>query len=234
MTLEEILISGFSELGIPAAETQLSQLRTYYTLLDERSKVMNLTAIEGEEATGRLHFLDSAALLRYVALSGRKVADIGSGAGFPGLVTAVLAPDADITLIDSLQKRVVFQQEVCDALGLKNVTCLAGRAEEETALRGIFDVVTSRAVARMTMLCELCLPLVRVGGVFAAMKGPEPEEEVQEAARCIRTLGGGKPRIEKYTVPGTDAVHSVVLIPKTAPTPAKYPRRFAMIKKQPL
>lgn len=82
----------------------------------------------------------------------------------------------------------------------------------------------------MTMLCELCLPLVRVGGVFAAMKGPEPEEEVQEAARCIRTLGGGKPRIEKYTVPGTDAVHSVVIIPKIAPTPAKYPRRFAMIK----
>lgn len=234
MTLEEILISGFSELGIPAAEAQLSQLRTYYTLLDERSKVMNLTAIEGEEATGRLHFLDSAALLRYVALSGRKVADIGSGAGFPGLVAAVLAPDADITLIDSLQKRVVFQQEVCDALGLKNVICLAGRAEEETALRGSFDVITSRAVARMTMLCELCLPLVRVGGVFAAMKGPEPEEEVQEAARCIRTLGGGKPRIEKYTVPGTNAVHSVVLIPKTAPTPAKYPRRFAMIKKQPL
>ena len=86
----------------------------------------------------------------------------------------------------------------------------------------------------MTMLCELCLPLVRVGGVFAAMKGPEPEEEVQEAARCIRTLGGGRPRIEKYAVPGTDAVHSVVIIPKTAPTPAKYPRRFAMIKKQPL
>ena len=167
-------------------------------------------------------------------LSGKTAADIGSGAGFPGLVAAILAPDADITLIDSLQKRVTFQQEVCDTVGLGNVTCLAGRAEEESALRESFEVVTSRAVARMTMLCELCLPLVRVGGVFAAMKGPEPEEEVQEAARCIRTLGGGKPRIEKYTVPGTDAVHSVVIIPKTSPTPAKYPRRFAMIKKQPL
>ena len=130
---------------------------------------------------------------------------------------------------------MTFQQEVCDTVGLGNVTCLAGRAEEESALRESFEVVTSRAVARMTTLCELCLPLVRVGGVFAAMKGPEPEEEVQEAARCIRTLGGGKPRIEKYTVPGTDAVHSVVIIPKTAPTPAKYPRRFAMYrKKQPL
>ncbi len=234
MTMEEILTSGLAELGVPATAAQLSQLRAYYTLLDERSKVMNLTAIEGEEATARLHFLDSAALLRYVRLSGKTAADIGSGAGFPGLVAAILAPDADITLIDSLQKRVTFQQEVCDTVGLGNVTCLAGRAEEESALRESFEVVTSRAVARMTMLCELCLPLVHVGGVFAAMKGPEPEEEVQEAARCIRTLGGGKPRIEKYTVPGTDAVHSVVIIPKTAPTPAKHPRRFAMIKKQPL
>ena len=234
MTMEEILTSGLAELGVPATAAQLSQLRAYYTLLDERSKVMNLTAIEGEEATARLHFLDSAALLRYVRLSGKTAADIGSGAGFPGLVAAILAPDADITLIDSLQKRVTFQQEVCDTVGLGNVTCLAGRAEEESALRESFEVVTSRAVARMTMLCELCLPLVHVGGVFAAMKGPEPEEEVQEAARCIRTLGGGKPRIEKYTVPGTDAVHSVVIIPKTAPTPAKYPRRFTMIKKQPL
>lgn len=234
MTMEEILTSGLAELGVPATAAQLSQLRAYYTLLDERSKVMNLTAIEGEEATARLHFLDSAALLRYVRLSGKTAADIGSGAGFPGLVAAILAPDADITLIDSLQKRVTFQQEVCDTVGLGNVTCLAGRAEEESALRESFEVVTSRAVARMTMLCELCLPLVHVGGVFAAMKGPEPEEEVQEAARCIRTLGGGKPRIEKYTVPGTDAVHSVVIIPKTASTPAKYPRRFAMIKKQPL
>ena len=234
MTLEEILTLGLAELGVAASAEQIAQLRTYYTVLDERSKVMNLTAIEGEEDTARLHFLDSAALLKYVKLSGRTAADIGSGAGFPGLVAAVLCPDARLTLIDSLQKRVAFQQEVCAALGLGNVTCLAGRAEEETELREKFDVVTSRAVARLSMLCELCLPLVRVGGVFAAMKGPEPEEEVQEAARCIRTLGGGKARIEKYTVPGTDAVHSIVIIPKTAPTPAKYPRRFAMIKKQPL
>lgn len=234
MTMEEILVSGLAELSVPATADQLAQLRQYYTLLAERSKVMNLTAIEGEEATARLHFLDSAALLKFVRLNGKTAADIGSGAGFPGLVAAILAPEAKLTLIDSLQKRVAFQQEVCGTAGIANVTCLAGRAEEETTLRESFDVVTSRAVARMTMLCELCLPLVRVGGVFAAMKGPEPEEEIAEAARCIRTLGGGKVRIEKYTVPGTDAVHSVVLVPKIAPTPAKYPRRFAMIKKQPL
>ena len=227
--METHLRKGLAELGL--GDDAAPSLLRFGELLLEKNKVMNLTAIEGEEATARLHFLDSAALLRYVRLSGKTAADIGSGAGFPGLVAAILAPDVDITLIDSLQKRVTFQQEVCDTVGLGNVTCLAGRAEEESALRESFEVVTSRAVARMTMLCELCLPL---GGVFAAMKGPEPEEEVQEAARCIRTLGGGKPRIEKYTVPGTDAVHSVVIIPKNAPTPAKYPRRFAMIKKQPL
>lgn len=236
MTMEEILTSGLAELGVPATAAQLSQLRAYYTLLDER--------LEGDESSPpsramrrrrAWHFSRQCRAAPGMCVSpGKAAADIGSGAGFPGLVAAILAPDADITLIDSLQKRVTFQQEVCDTVGLGNVTCLAGRAEEESALRESFEVVTSRAVARMTMLCELCLPLVRVGGVFAAMKGPEPEEEVQEAARCIRTLGGGKPRIEKYTVPGTDAVHSVVIIPKTAPTPAKYPRRFAMIKKQPL
>ena len=227
--MEEILRAH-----LDAPESVLQNFLRYGERLKQTNAVTNLTAIRDDEGIARLHFLDSAALLRYVRLSGKTAADIGSGAGFPGLVAAILAPDADITLIDSLQKRVTFQQEVCDTVGLGNVTCLAGRAEEESALRESFEVVTSRAVARMTMLCELCLPLVRVGGVFAAMKGPEPEEEVQEAARCIRTLGGGKPRIEKYTVPGTDAVHSVVIIPKIAPTPAKYPRRFAMIKKQPL
>ena len=133
MTMEEILTSGLAELGVPATAAQLSQLRAYYTLLDERSKVMNLTAIEGEEATARLHFLDSAALLRYVRLSGKTAADIGSGAGFPGLVAAILAPDADITLIDSLQKRVTFQQEVCDRSRERHMPCRACRGRERAA-----------------------------------------------------------------------------------------------------
>ena len=213
MTMEEILTSGLAELGVPATATQLLQLRAYYTLLDERSKVMNLTAIEGEEATARLHFLDSAALLRYVRLSGKTAADIGSGAGFPGLVAAILAPDADITLIDSLQKRVTFQQEVCDTVGLGNVTCLAGRAEEESALRESFEVVTSRAVARMTMLCELCLPLVRVGGVFAAMKGRAASARSAAGNRasrntpfpartpCTASLSSRRPRPPRRNIP---------------------------------
>ena len=137
-------------------------------------------------------------------------------------------------MLDSLQKRVAFQRRTADALGLENVACIAGRAEEETALRESFDAVTSRAVARLGMLCELCLPLVKPGGVFLAMKGPDPEEELTEAARAIRLLGGGEPRVERYAIPGTDAAHTAVLIPKLRPTPAAYPRRFAVMKKTPL
>ena len=172
--------------------------------------------------------------MRWLDLRGKTLLDVGSGAGFPGLVLKILVPDMDLTMLDSLQKRVAFQQETADALGLTGVHPTAGRAEEAVELREKFDVVTSRAVAKLAMLAELCLPLVKPGGVFAAMKGPDPAGEIEEARRGIRLLGGGDVRVERYTVPGTDAVHSVVLIQKTASTPAKYPRRFAMIKKQPL
>lgn len=232
--MEEILRAGFADMGIPVPEGAVEKLRAYYTLLDEKNRVMNLTAIRGEEDTARLHFLDCGALLRFLSLDGKAVADVGSGAGFPGIVLKILAPDAEMTLLDSLQKRVSFLREVCDALELSGVACVAGRAEEQTGLRECFDVVTSRAVARLSMLCELCLPLVRVGGVFAAMKGPEPEEELREARRGIVLLGGGEVRVEKYLIPGADAVHSLVLVKKLSPTPAAYPRRFALIKKSPL
>lgn len=232
--METILREGFAQMGLTVPENAPDLLRGYYEYLTERNQVMNLTAIEGEEDTARLHFLDCAALLRYVPLDGKRLLDVGSGAGFPGLVLKILAPTAQITLLDSLQKRVAFQQEVCDKLNLTDIRCVAGRVEEVADIRGRFDVVTSRAVARLNMLCEFCLPMAKVGGVFAALKGPTPEEELEEAAKAIRTLGGKLEKVEKYTVPGTDATHSVVIIRKVAPTPAKYPRRFAQIKKQPL
>ena len=232
--MEEILRAGFAELNLPLPEGAVQKLRAYYSLLEEKNRVMNLTAITGEADTARLHFLDCGALLRYLDLDGKTASDIGTGAGFPGLVLKILSPGTEMTLLDSLQKRVGFLQEVCTALSLTGVTCIAGRAEEQTALRETFDVVTSRAVARLSMLCELCLPLVKVGGIFAAMKGPEPEEELAEAKNAVARLGGGEVRVEKYTVPGTDAVHSLVLVKKLRPTPAGYPRRFAVIKKNPL
>ena len=232
--MEEILRAGFEELGVAADSAAIETLRRYYALLEETNKVMNLTAIRGEEETARLHFLDCGALLPYLPAGEIALCDVGSGAGFPGLVLKILRPELRLTMLDSLQKRVAFQRRAADALGLEGVDCVAGRAEEEAALRERFDAVTSRAVARLSMLCELCLPLVKPGGVFAAMKGPDAREELSEAARAVRLLGGGEPRVETYVIPGTDIEHSVVLIPKVRPTPATYPRRFAAIKKSPL
>ncbi len=232
--MRQILAAGFDALGVPATEEALAALERFYVLLDEKNKVMNLTAIKGEEDAARLHFLDCGALLRYIDPVGKTLADVGSGAGFPGLVLKILSPETKLTSLDSLGKRIAFQQETAAALGLEGVECLCARAEELSDRRESFDIVTSRAVARLSILAELCLPLVKVGGVFAAMKGPEPGEEISQAERGIRLLGGGAPRVERYAVPGTDAVHSVVLIEKRRPTPAKYPRRYAMIKKQPL
>ncbi len=232
--MEEILRAGFAELGVNASEEAIRSLRRYYELLSEKNKVMNLTAIEGEEGTARLHFLDCGALLRYADLSGREVLDVGSGAGFPGLVLKILCPGLKLTLLDAQNKRVEFQQEVVAALGLTDVRCLHGRAEEMGDLRGRFDYVFSRAVARLSILTELCMPLVRVGGEFIAMKGPDPLEEMQEAKRACYLLGGRHVRYEKYTIPGTDVAHTLIFVLKEQPSPGQYPRRYASIKKQPL
>ena len=232
--MREILTSGLAELGLTVPEEQLAVLERFSALLEEKNKVMNLTAIHAPEDVARLHFLDCAALLRYIPTEGKTLADVGSGAGFPGLVLKILSPKLRLTSLDSLGKRIDFQRETSEALGLEGVELLCARAEELPDRRESFDIVTSRAVARLSILAELCLPLVKAGGVFAAMKGPEPEEEAAEALKGIRVLGGGEPRIERYRIPGTDVIHSVVFVKKERPTPAKYPRRYALIKKQPL
>ena len=232
--MREILASGLKELGLTATEEQLAALEQFAGLLEEKNKVMNLTAIHGPEDIARLHFLDCAALLPLIPTAGRTLADVGSGAGFPGMVLKILSPETRLTSLDSLGKRIEFQREAAEALGLDDTELLCARAEELADRRESFDIVTSRAVARLSILAELCLPLVKTGGVFAAMKGPAPEEELSEAKRGIALLGGGKVRVERYRIPGTDVIHSAVLIEKLRPTPAKYPRRYAQIKKQPL
>ena len=232
--MEEILRSGFAALGIPVSDEMIAAFRKYYELLTERNRVMNLTAIEGEENVARLHFLDCGSLLRYGDPSGQKVLDVGSGAGFPGLVLKILCPSMELTLLDSQRKRTDFQQDVVDALGLENVRCLHGRAEEMTQMRGHFDLVISRAVAKLSILNELCMPLVRVGGHFVAMKGPDPTPEMQEAKRASYILGGRHVRLQTYTIPGTDVTHSFLFVLKEQPSPSQYPRRYSSIKKQPL
>ena len=230
--MRTILTEGLAALGLPASEQALERFETYYRLLDERGSVMNLTAIRGEADTARLHFLDCAALLTLHDLKDRSVIDVGTGAGFPGLPLKILEPSIRLTLLDSLDKRVRFLQEVCGETGLEDVTCLHARAEEQPELRETFDVAVSRAVARLDVLCELCLPFVKVGGAFLAMKARGAAEELDEAMRAIEVLGGGKAELLPYAIPGTDAEHCVVRIEKRKPTPAKYPRRWAKIQKE--
>ena len=232
--LEALLRQGLEELNLDADAQTLSRLRRYYELLEEQNRVMNLTAISGEEEVARLHFLDCAALLRLAPLEGR-VIDVGSGAGFPGLVLKILRQELEMTLLDSLDKRVRFLQTVCEALELQGVSCLHARAEEApAALRESFDAAVSRAVARLDLLSELCLPFVRPGGRFIAMKGPGAAEELEQAQRAIRLLGGEPEGCAAYPVPGTERRHCAVLVRKTGPTPGKYPRKWAQMKKQPL
>ena len=233
--LEEVLRGGFAALGLPLDGTALSRYRLYADVLSETNRVMNLTAIEGEDEIARLHFLDSAALLTLPGFPGGRVIDVGTGAGFPGLALKIARPELSLVLLDSLDKRVGFLRGVCDRLGLADVTCVHARAEEAPAeYRAAFDCAVSRAVARLNVLCELCLPFVRVGGAFLAMKGPEHADELEEARRAIRLLGGELESENDYTIPGTEIVHSVIVIRKLAETPENYPRRWAQIKKQPL
>lgn len=232
--MEEILRRGFPELGLDISEEQLGAFRRFYELLAEKNACMNLTAIKGEEDSARLHFLDCCALLRAADFAGKSVIDIGSGAGFPGLPLAIMEPDIALTELDSQRKRVDFVSACCAELGIK-ARCLACRAEEAAPdMRESYDIAVSRAVARLSALCELCLPFVRVGGLFIAMKGPGWREESVEAESAVAVLGGAFADSYDYLIPGTDVRHTAVLIEKRAPTPEKYPRRWAKITKQPL
>ena len=233
--LEEILRSGFAELSLPLDGRALERYRLYADLLEETNKVMNLTAIEGEDETARLHFLDSAALLTLADFHDKRVIDVGTGAGFPGLALKIACPELSLVLLDSLDKRVGFLRETCEKLDLNDVSCVHARAEEAPkAWRGGFDIAVSRAVARLNLLCELCLPLVKTGGLFIAMKGVEHDEELHEAKNAIRILGAVVEGEKDYVIPGTEIRHSAILIRKKTETPPKYPRRWSQIKKQPL
>ena len=233
--LEDILRSGFEELGLPLDGDALRRFRIYHDYLEEINAVMNLTAISGEEEVARLHFLDCAALLKLADFSGKKVLDVGTGAGFPGMVLKIACPEMELTLLDSLDKRVKFLRDLNERLGFSDVRCVHLRAEEAPAdYRQGFDIVTSRAVARLNALAELCLPFTRVGGLFVAMKGPDCQAELEEAGRAISILGGRSLGLKRYTVPGLEVNHNALLIQKEKDTPPKYPRRWAQIKNKPL
>ena len=231
--MEQLLQEGLAALGLP--RDGIPALVRYADLLVEKNKVMNLTAITEPTDIATLHFLDCAALLKLTDFQCKTVADVGTGAGFPGMPLRILEPSIRLTLLDSLNKRIDFLKEVCDDLGFGDVDCVHARAEEFAAEhRESFDIVTSRAVANLRMLSELCLPLVKVGGTFLSMKSVDSDAELAEAQKAIDTLGGRVTDVKDYVIPGTEVRHRVIFIQKMRETPKKYPRAFAKIKKSPL
>ena len=231
--MEQRLQSGLAALNLPVEG--IPALVRYGDLLIETNKVMNLTAITDPEDVATLHFLDSAALLTLESFSGKSVVDVGTGAGFPGLPLRVLEPSIRLTLLDSLNKRIQFLETVCRELDLPDVACVHARAEEFAAEhRETFDLAVSRAVAALPVLCELCLPLVKPGGKFLAMKSVESDAELAAAQHAIAILGGAVEAVRDYAIPGTDVRHRLIVVEKVKKTPEKYPRMFAKIKKNPL
>lgn len=229
-------MSGTPELGTQLDGEKLAKFRTYYGLLEKRNAEFNLTAIKGEEDAARLHFLDSVGILGAWEFDGARVIDVGTGAGFPGLAIKIAAPNMSVTLVDSTEKKVQFLREVSETLGLR-VNCLHARAEElgqDPKFREKYDIAVSRAVARLNILAELCLPLVKEGGAFIAMKSLDSDDEISEAETAIEELGGSILEIFEYTIPDTDVIRRAVVVIKEEKTPKRYPRRFAKIQKSPL
>ena len=212
---------------------QVDTLCRFGQLLLEKNQVMNLTAITEPAAVAQLHFIDCLQLTKLAQLDGCRVIDIGCGAGFPGVPLQIACPNMQLTLLDSTTKRIAWlRDEVLPELGL-TANCVSARAEEYVSTcREQFDYAVSRAVARLPVLAELALPYVRPGGAFLAMKGQAAAQEAEEAKQAISLLGGKIEQIAAYPV--ADATHQVVIIRKTRPTPARYPRRFSQIRQKPL
>ena len=227
-----LLSQGLSELGLDVSRAET--LERFSSLLLEKNQVMNLTAITEPDAVAQLHLLDSAALLPFVDLTGKTVVDVGTGAGFPGIPLKIIRPDIGLTLVDSLQKRITFLETVCAQLGVMAKT-IHGRAEElgRSDMRESFDIATARAVARLSVLCEYCLPFVKVGGVFVALKGRDCAEEIRLAYTAIKTMGGEILKTVEYSLPSGDG-RTAVIIKKVKPTPPAYPRTKAKMEKKPL
>lgn len=233
---EQTLLAAFSAMGIPCTPSQAALCARYFALLVEANRQMNLTNVTGEHEAIVLHFCDSASLLPLFSVpENARCLDVGTGAGFPGMVLAILRPDVCFTLMDSLQKRVGFLQHVAATLALPNVCCVHARAEQgghDPAHREQYDLVVSRAVASLRVLAEYCLPFVKPGGRFVAYKGPQAETECGEAKTALSRLGGELCAVVDARVPARE--HRLVFVEKARRTPNAYPRKAGTPAKQPL
>lgn len=230
--MKETLQAGLPALGLTLPARTVDRLCAFGEAVVKQNAVMNLTAITEPEAVAKLHLLDSLTVLSVADLKGKTVVDVGCGAGFPGVPAAIACPDANVTLLDSLGKRMNWLESVLPQLDVR-ANCVTARAEEAvTQYRETFDFATSRAVARLNILLELTAPYVRVGGAVLALKGSAAREELAEARNAVKKLGLQVEEIRDFDFDG--AVHSVIVLRKVAHTPAQYPRRYAKIKQSPL
>ncbi|WP_071141713.1 16S rRNA (guanine(527)-N(7))-methyltransferase RsmG [Acidaminococcus timonensis] len=237
MSFRETLEQAAQAAGYSLTETQLDQFGTYADLLLETNKSLNLTAITDPDEVAVKHMVDSLLVYNKEKFHNHTIVDVGTGAGFPGLPLKIYDPGMRVTLIDSLQKRLNFLQQVVDTLGLGQVRCTHARAEDagkDPALREKFDVAVARAVAALPVLAEYCLPLVRVGGVFYAMKGSKYREEVDAAHHAVEVLGGKITEVRPVQLPGLEDHRAIITIEKVRPTPKQYPRKAGVASKRPL
>ena len=228
----ETLLAGLPELGLELTEKTAEKLCQFGEAVVKQNEVMNLTAITEPSQVAKLHLLDSLTVAKTVDLKGKRVIDVGCGAGFPGVPVQIACPEAKVTLLDSLGKRMAWLEQILPQLGV-NAQCVTARAEEYAAKhRESYDYATSRAVARLNILLELTAPFVKVGGAVLAMKGAAAREELEEAKNAIAKLGLKLETVADYPMDGT--AHTVLVLRKVKPKPPQYPRRFAKIKQSPL
>lgn len=240
----ERIYSGCSALGIDISEGKVQMLFRYYEMVTEKNKVMNLTSITEENEFITKHIIDSLSIVKSIDLDAVlqddetcSMIDIGTGAGFPGMVLKIVFPKLKVTLFDSLKKRLNFLDEVISELGLDGILTLHGRAEDfghSKECRESFDFAFSRAVANMSSLSEYCLPFVKVGGAFAAYKSSDSNDEIRAAEHAIAKLGGKTEKKDSFVLPDSDISRSIVVVRKVRKTPGQYPRKAGMPTKEPL
>ncbi|MDR7871403.1 MAG: 16S rRNA (guanine(527)-N(7))-methyltransferase RsmG [Tissierellaceae bacterium] len=238
MTNENLLLKGGAQLGLNLGDQELERFSKYKELLKEWNEKINITAITDDEDIDIKHFLDSLTPFVTDIFNGnKKVIDIGTGGGFPGVPLKIVNPNLDVTLLDSLNKRIVFLNEVIKDLGLEGINAIHGRAEEfsiKPIYREKYDICVSRAVASLNTLSEYCIPFVKVGGYFVSMKGPDVDEELNLSQNAIKLLGGKVIEKKLVQIPESDIVHSLIIIQKIRETPTKYPRGGGKPRKNPL
>lgn len=233
----ELLKTSAEKMGIELSQNQLEKFDLYKKLLLEWNEKMNLTAITDDEGIAIKHFADSISVLPLIENKNASLIDVGTGAGFPGIPLKIANDGFKVTLLDSLNKRITFLEEVKKELGIINLECIHSRAEDggrNADLREKFDYCVSRAVARLSVLSEYCMPFVAVGGYFISLKGPDAAEELTEAQKAISVLGGKVEKVVEITIPESDLKHCAVVIKKIKSTPKVYPRKAGTAAKKPI